>query len=128
MKGNQVMHFLSVVRRWALVPALAILAPSTAPSFLIAAERIAGPAESRLRSDVTFLADDEREGRAPGTSGIEAAADYIAAAFKEAGLKPAPGAEGYFQPFSLSGTPTLGPDLVLGVAGPDGQTLKAEPK
>ena len=32
------------------------------------------PAESRLRTDVTFLAADAHEGRAPGTKGIEAAA------------------------------------------------------
>ena len=97
---------------------------------LVAAERIVGPAEARLRGDVTFLADDAREGRAPGTSGIEAAAEYIAAGFKEAGLKPAPGLDGYFQPFTLSGNPTLGPDqaLVLVLSGPAETTLKAEPK
>ena len=32
------------------------------------------PAEDRLRADVSYLADDAREGRAPGTKGIEAAA------------------------------------------------------
>jgi hypothetical protein len=66
------------------------------------------PAESRLRADVGFLADDAQEGRAPGTRGIEAAADYLAGMFKEIGLKPAPGADGYFQPFTLSGRPELG--------------------
>ena len=65
-------------------------------------------AEERLKEDVTFLAADARDGRAPGTKGIEAAADYIAGVFKGAGLKPAPGATGYFQPFSISGRPTLG--------------------
>jgi hypothetical protein len=65
------------------------------------------PVESRLRSDVTFLAADEREGRAPGTRGIEAAADYIATEFKRLGLKTAPGATGYFQPFTISGAAVL---------------------
>ena len=47
---------------------------------------------------------DDREGRGPGTKGIDAAADYIAAFFKEAGLKPAPGADGYFQYFRSAAT------------------------
>ena len=46
------------------------------------------------------------EGRAPGTKGIEASADYIAGVFKKAGLKPAPGADGYFQPFTISAGPS----------------------
>jgi hypothetical protein len=98
------------------------------PAGLPAAEKIASPAEARLRADVTFLADDAREGRSPGSAGIEAAAAYIATAFKEAGLKPVPGLEGYFQPFTLTGNPTLGPDLALRLSGPEGTTLKAEPK
>ena len=53
------------------------------------------------------LADDLREGRAPGTKGIDAAADYIAGVFRELGLKPAPGAEGYFQPFTIRGNAVL---------------------
>src|SRR4051812_47356850 len=52
------------------------------------------PSMARLKEDVAFLAADAQEGRAPGTKGIEASADYIAAAFKEAGLKPAAGADG----------------------------------
>ncbi len=53
-------------------------------------------AEARMKSDVTFLAADAQEGRAPGTKGIEVSADYIANVFKKAGLKPAPGADGIF--------------------------------
>ena len=93
---------------------------------LRAESRTPSPAESRLKADVTFLADDEREGRGPGTRGIEAAADYIASAFKEAGLKPAPGTEGYFQPFTLGGTPLLGPNQELALDGPEEKSLKAE--
>src|SRR4051812_15719613 len=98
-------RLIDVTRRFratALVPVLFLV-----PAILIAAaavgERVGGPAESRLRADVSYLADDAREGRAPGTAGIEAAAEYIAAAFKEAGLKAAPGCDGYFQPFTVSG-------------------------
>ncbi|MDR3632445.1 MAG: M28 family peptidase [Isosphaeraceae bacterium] len=106
-----------------LVLALCV-APHARP--LAAAEHIASPAEARLKADVAFLADDAQEGREPGTKGIEAAADYIARAFEQAGLKPAPGAKGYFQPFSLGGSPSLGYPLNLAFAGPDGSAIKAE--
>ena len=43
------------------------------------------PAEERMKADVTFLAADAREGRAPGTKGIEASAEYIADVFKQCG-------------------------------------------
>jgi hypothetical protein len=91
-------------------------------------ERVSTPAEGRLRADVSFLADDARDGRAPGTPGIEAAADHIAAAFKAAGLKPAAGADGYFQRFTLEGTPRLSTPLELRVEGPDGKRLTADAK
>ena len=84
--------------------------------------------EERLKGDVSFLASDARDGRAPGTKGIEAAADYIADVFKRAGLKPAPGADGYFQPFSISGRPKLGPDPSLALAGPGGKPSKGRSK
>ena len=79
------------------------------------------PAELRLKEDVTYLADDAREGRAPGTRGIEAAADYIAGVFKSAGLKPAPGADGYFQPFTIGGDPDAGKQPGAGVRRTGGQ-------
>ncbi len=95
---------------------------------LVAECRAASPAEVRFKADVSYLADDAREGREPGTPGIEAAADFIAAAFKDAGLKPAPGAQEYFQPFSLTGTSTPGASSGLSLEGPSGKVLKAEPK
>jgi hypothetical protein len=86
------------------------------------------PAAARLKADVSFLAADAREGRAPGTNGIEDAARYIADTFRQQGLKPAPGADGYFQRFSLTGRPRLGEPTELVIQEPDGKTLKAEPK
>ncbi len=86
------------------------------------------PAETRLKADVSFLAADAREGRAPGTKGIEDAALYIAEKFKRFGLKPAPGADGYFQKFPLTGRPRLGEPTELAIVEPDGEILKAEPK
>src|SRR5262245_42724751 len=66
------------------------------------------PAGARMREDVSSLAADEREGRGPGTRGIDEAADYISFVFRSAGLKPAPGPDGYFQPFTIGGSPSLG--------------------
>ena len=59
--------------------------------------------EARMRKDLTYLSGDECEGRGVETKGIKLAADYIAAEFKKAGLKPG-GVNGtYFQPFEISG-------------------------
>jgi hypothetical protein len=95
---------------------------------LMAAERAApAPAgraasEARLRRDLTFLASDECEGRGPGTRGIDKAADYIAAQFKQAGLKPG-GADGsYFQPFTINAN-VLDEPARLALTGPQGQTV-----
>ncbi len=66
------------------------------------------PAQARLKADVAYLADDAREGRGPGTKGLDASADYIANTFKELGLKTAPGADGYFQNFELGAERRLG--------------------
>lgn len=88
----------------------------------------ASPAEARLKADVAFLADDAQEGRAPGTKGIEASADYIAEAFQKAGLKPASEADGYFQPFTIKGEPRLSEAPSLAVRGPEGKALEARPK
>jgi len=92
----------------------------------MAETKYVSPAESRMRADVAYLADDAREGRGPGTKGIDAAADYIATVFKEAGLKPAPGAEGYFQPFTIRGEFEAGPDSSLAFQGPEDKTVKID--
>src|SRR5213593_1422456 len=46
---------------------------------------------------IEYLASDELAGRETGSEGHGRAAEYVAAAFKRAGLKPA-GTQGYFQP------------------------------
>jgi hypothetical protein len=81
----------------------------------------AAESEARLRRDVTFLASDACEGRGPTTEGIRIAADYVAAEFKKAGLRP--GADGgYFQPFPLAGAKLEEP-ATLTLKGPRGRTL-----
>jgi hypothetical protein len=78
---------------------------------------------ARMQSDMHFLASDECEGRGPGTAGIEKAADRIAAAFKDAGLKGAMADGSYFQPFTV-----LGPSRVakseMSIWGSNGVALK----
>jgi hypothetical protein len=109
--------------------ALILAAPASRPEAADAhARKESVGASARLRADVAFLADDAREGRAPGTRGIEAAADYIADQFKKAGLEPAPGADGYFQPFTVQGGMRLTDAAELALAGPGDKRLKAKPE
>ncbi len=67
--------------------------PSTAPS-----------AADRVKADVAWLADPEREGRGVGLKGLEASGAYIEARMKELGLKPAGDAAGgsYRQSFNVT--------------------------
>ena len=108
------------------------LAPTLAVLGLIAAlargdSPYVSPSMARLKADVGFLADDAQEGRAPGTRGIEASADYIAGAFKEAGLKPAPGGDGFFQRFTIRGDAALSAPASLAFDGPEGKRVLVEP-
>ncbi len=45
---------------------------------------------------------------------------------REPASSPRPGAKGYFQPFSISGSPTLGNEQQLSLIGPDGKAIKGE--
>ena len=83
--------------------ALIVLARVQAPAAEKVARARAEQVETRMRKDITFLASDECEGRGPTTKGINKAADFIAAGFKKAGLKPAGDADSYFQHFTIPG-------------------------
>lgn len=50
-----------------------------------------------LRTDLSYLASDDLEGRGTPSRGLDLAADYISARFQSAGLEPAAG-DSYFQP------------------------------
>lgn len=54
--------------------------------------------EGRLRQDVTWLADDAREGREPGTAGGEATLRFLTAELTRLGIQPG-GTEGFLQRF-----------------------------
>lgn len=53
-----------------------------------------------LRQHVSYLADDNLQGRRTGTEGEKLAADYISGRFAQMGLLPA-GNAGYLQPFTI---------------------------
>lgn len=59
------------------------------------------PAAQRIRDDVRYLAADSLEGRGVGTTGLAAAARYIARAFAGAGLEPGAAGGSFFQPFTI---------------------------
>lgn len=64
---------------------------------------------ARLRADVEWLAAPEREGRGPGTDGIEAAADWIAKRFAAIGLEHPGPRQQSCQPFEMTLEAKLGP-------------------
>src|SRR5438445_6838807 len=94
------------------------------------ADSLKDVAVARMRADVTFLASDACEGRGPGTAGIDKAADYVAAAFRAAGLKGAMRDGSYFQPFVIKGNPEIGEPNTLAASLPSGpvpaQTLGSD--
>jgi Zn-dependent M28 family amino/carboxypeptidase len=99
--------------RWALGVAALLLGACRRPDPVETAmgEIRAEAIEAHLR----FLASDLTEGRAPGTRGIEVAAEYVAAQFRRAGLAPAVGDTSYFQRVPFVGM-TPDPQLAF-VAG-----------
>src|SRR5438128_532782 len=85
--------------------------------FPILAGDAPNPSVERMRTDLTFLASAECEGRGPGTAGIDKAADYIAEEFRKAGLKGAMPDGSFFQPFTIKGAARLAKDVELSLAG-----------
>ena len=56
--------------------------------------------ENKMKADVSYLADDNLEGRQTGTESEKKAAEYLAERFKELGLEEK-GTNGYFQDFTF---------------------------
>jgi hypothetical protein len=102
--------------------AVAVAALIALPVAAFAAEP--SPALKRMKRDVTYLASEKLEGRGVETEGIKKAGAYIAAAFREAGLRPG-GKDGtYFQPFTVPiGRPHLAAPNTLALTGPNGKRL-----
>jgi len=118
-----------------LLSCLFVVAATAAPTRAADADDTA--LRDRLRQAVEWLAAPEREGRGPGTAGIDQAADWVAGQFAGIGLRPVvaagPPAESgaaataaLFQPFRMTLDATLGPAAenaaeLVGPAGADGR-------
>ncbi len=68
-----------------------------------------------IRQTVEYLASETLQGRGVGTQGLDAAAEYIAARFERAGLRPAPGMNGYQQLFEVRISDEIDPGTRLRV-------------
>jgi len=68
----------------------------------VAAPDSLSPGAHRIQADVHWLADDAREGRGINTAGLTASGEYIAAALRRAGIRPAAPGDSYFQDFTLA--------------------------
>jgi Zn-dependent M28 family amino/carboxypeptidase len=91
--------------------ALAAMACAADPATEITADGIG--------TDVSALAADSMEGRAPGTPGDDRAAAYLARRFQEIGLQPATGGS-YLLPFELVGMKKDGQRSSIAIRGPQG--------
>jgi Zn-dependent M28 family amino/carboxypeptidase len=68
---------------------------------IVLPNRVDAQSAARWWNDVKVLADDSMKGRQTGSPELRKTADYVAAAFEQAGLQPA-GTKGYFQPVQFS--------------------------
>jgi len=75
-------------------------------------------AERRMADTDRYLSSDELEGRGLGTHGLDLAADYIAAQYRQYGLQVDLCEGGPFQRFNVSIDAQLGPDNRLALVGP----------
>jgi len=75
-------------------------------------------AERRMADTTRYLSSDPLEGRGLGTHGLDLAADYIAAQFRQYGLQTNLCDGGPFQKFNVSIDAQLGPDNRLALVAP----------
>ena len=71
--------------------------------------------EAKIKSNIKTISDDKYEGRAPGSAGGEAAAQYVADELKRVGVKGA-NSGSYFQPVAFYGVKT-DPKTKLNISG-----------
>src|SRR5260370_8012647 len=108
-----------LLRRWQLAALMGLLVLWGAQA---AADNDA--VEARMRKDITFLASDQCEGRGPGTKGIDLAAEHIAAAFNQAGLKPGGRDGSYYQPSTIPCSSALAKPNQLHLPGPPSHSIQ----
>ncbi|MCA9268205.1 MAG: M20/M25/M40 family metallo-hydrolase, partial [Planctomycetales bacterium] len=91
----------------ALLPTVAAL-PAKLPAAETRSAEAVAAAEARISGALSYLASDDRQGRGIGTEGIDQAADYLAAQFKELGLKTDLFDGGPFQSFTVTASTEMG--------------------
>ncbi|HEY2892723.1 MAG TPA: M20/M25/M40 family metallo-hydrolase, partial [Pirellulales bacterium] len=104
-----------------MVAAFALLIPAVHSR----AEDASG-VEARLARSAKYLSSDELEGRGVGTKGLNLAADYIAAQFREMGLKTDLFDGTPFQRFQMVTGATLGANNHLEFVGPQTDAAKSD--
>jgi hypothetical protein len=102
---------------------LALLLGACAGVSAQAPERVGGLSAERYMQRVAYLASDELSGRASGSPGLEKAADYLAAQFRELGLKPGGDRDTWFQTFEITTGVEFGSSNALSI---DGASLKRD--
>jgi len=103
-----------------------VVPPAAAGS--VASRSPVEPSLARMRADVEWLADPRREGRGPGTGGIDRAAIWVAGQLAAVGLETRVAGEEPFQRFPITLDATLGPAdrnhvEIVGPPGPDGMPV-----
>jgi hypothetical protein len=84
---------------------------------------LASISQNDLKSYMTFFASDEMAGRETGTVSNDAAALYIKTNIMRLGLKPAPGAEDYFQKMPLVSTKIDEKNSFLNIKNSQGEVI-----
>lgn len=106
----------SVIAAWLMVGVLLAISNLSAD--------VAPEVKSRLTEDLKYLASDDLEGRGVGTNGINLAADFVAKAFRDAGLDVSKAGGDPFQEFSMTTGAKLGEKNSLKFVGPDGAAIE----
>ncbi|TFB12994.1 M28 family peptidase [Candidatus Marinimicrobia bacterium MT.SAG.4] len=79
--------------------------------------------EEEIKMHLKYLSDDKLQGRAPGSEGIDMAAEYIASQFEEYGLEPAVDGS-FYQEFSMVGVELTGDNSIAFTK--DGKSVQLE--
>src|SRR5262245_55925131 len=95
----------------------AVLVALSAAYLSSAPQAISDLSPTRYLEHVKYLASDEMKGRASGSPELDKAADYIAAQFRSAGLRPMGDSNSYFQKFEVTTGATFGPKNELALNG-----------
>jgi Tol biopolymer transport system component len=74
-------------------------------------------AAERYKADVSWLADDARDGRGVGSAGLDAARDWLAGRFREIGLAPGGDKNSYLQSFDVPVAIEVGKGTAVTVDG-----------